>query len=79
MNDPSSSVATKCVPCICTTILGALVVVFAWWSVRWGAVILTVIGVLLILRGLVNQCCCATGACEAKTPQEPSATDQPAA
>ncbi len=75
MNEQNPSAVSKYAPCMCTTILGALVIVFAWWTVRWGAMILTVIGILLILRGLANQCCCASSSCGTKAPVKQSATD----
>ena len=79
MNEQNPSAVSKYVPCVCTTILGALVIVFAWWSVRWGAIVLTVIGVLLILRGLANQCCCASGSCGTNAPDEQNATESESA
>ena len=75
MNEQNPSAVSKYAPCVCTTILGALVIVFAWWSVRWGAIVLTVIGVLLVLRGLANQCCCAPGSCGTKAPEAQDASD----
>lgn len=51
------------VPCVCTIVLGLLVIVFAWWSIRWSPIILTILGALMIIRGLVNQCCCASASC----------------
>ncbi len=79
MNEQNASAVAKYVPCICTTILGALVIVFAWWPVRWGAIILTIIGVLLILRGLANQCCCAPGSCGTKREDQQNAADSASA
>ena len=74
MNEQNASAVAKYAPCICTTILGALVIVFAWWPVRWGGIVLTIIGVLLILRGLANQCCCAADSCATKAMDESSAS-----
>lgn len=48
----------KWFPCFCTMILGALVIVFAWWNVGWGNVALTILGALIIIKGLINKCCC---------------------
>lgn len=45
-------------PCFCTIILGALVIVFAWWQVAWGQIALTILGALIVIRGLINRCCC---------------------
>jgi hypothetical protein len=52
--------------CCCTVLLGALVIVFAWWKITWGAVALTVLGVAIILKELISQCCCADKACKSK-------------
>ena len=49
----------KWVPCFCTILMGILVIVFTWWKVSWGPIALTVIGALMIVRGLINKCCCA--------------------
>lgn len=48
----------KWYPCICTAVLGVLVIVFAWWQLSWGQIALTVLGALVILKGLINKCCC---------------------
>ncbi|HPQ81752.1 MAG TPA: hypothetical protein PLZ86_08550 [bacterium] len=48
----------KWLPCMCTVVLGILVIVFAWVSVSWGNIALTIIGAAVILRGLINKCCC---------------------
>lgn len=50
--------AGKWFPCLCTVVLGALVIVFTWWQVTWAATALTVIGALIIIKGLINKCCC---------------------
>lgn len=50
---------TKWMPCFCTLLLGILVIVFAWWQPSWGAIALSVIGALVIIRGLINKCCCS--------------------
>ena len=47
----------KWFPCICTIILGALVIVFTWWTLPWSRWALTVLGALVILKGLINKCC----------------------
>jgi hypothetical protein len=49
---------SKTKPCCCSVLLGVLVIVFAWWQVRWGAMALTVLGVLVILKTLIPSCCC---------------------
>lgn len=48
----------KWCPCICTAIMGVLVIVFAWWQVPWGRIALTILGALVILKGIINKCCC---------------------
>ncbi|EKD49985.1 MAG: hypothetical protein ACD_62C00691G0006 [uncultured bacterium] len=45
-------------PCFCTAILGLLVIVLAWWDFSWSGIALTIIGLLVIAKGLINQCCC---------------------
>ena len=52
--------------CCCTALIGALVIVFAWWKVSWGAIALTVLGVIIILKELTGKCCCSS-ACKPKT------------
>jgi len=47
-------------------ILGALVIVFAWWQVSWGAIALTVLGALIIIKDLIGQCCCSDKTCPPK-------------
>lgn len=49
----------KWFPCICTIVLGILVIIFTWISVSWAQVALTVVGGLTILKGIVGKCCCA--------------------
>ncbi|MBT3182244.1 MAG: hypothetical protein HN337_07045 [Deltaproteobacteria bacterium] len=49
----------KWTPCFCTAILGVLVVLFTWWTVSWGQIALTVLGALIVIRGLVGECCCS--------------------
>ena len=51
----------KC--CCCTATMGILVIVLAWCPVSWGAIALTVIGVLLIVKELVG-CCCRGKVCK---------------
>lgn len=53
-------------PCFCMAILGALVIVFAWWQVSWGAIALTVLGALIIIKDLIGQCCCSDKTCPPK-------------
>ena len=50
----------KFAPCCCTIILGIGVLVFTWWSVGWATTALTVIGILVILKGIIGKCCCST-------------------
>jgi len=52
--------------CYCTFLLGALVILFAWWKVTWGSIALTVLGVVIILKELVNMCCCQSKECKPK-------------
>ena len=51
----------KWAPCWCCVVMGVLVIVFAWLSVSWGAIALTVLGAAVVVRGIVNKCCCNTG------------------
>lgn len=45
-------------PCWCCVLLGVLAIVFAWWQVSWGPIALTAVGAAVILRGVINKCCC---------------------
>jgi hypothetical protein len=45
-------------PCCCGALLGALVIVFAWWEVSWAAIALTVLGAILVIKEFMNCCCC---------------------
>lgn len=47
----------KWYPCLCTILLGIAVIVFTWWSPSWARIALTIVGGLIILRGLINKCC----------------------
>ncbi len=47
--------------CWCNTILGILVIVFAWWATPWNNWILTVLGIIIVLIGLTGKCCCKAG------------------
>jgi hypothetical protein len=51
-------------PCCCKALLGALVILFAWWNVSWAAIALTVLGVLVILKEFVSCCCCKGKTCK---------------
>ena len=62
-NSAKQEMQTK--PCCCIAVVGALVVLFAWWKVTWGAIALTVLGVIIILKELIGQCCCSS-ACKSK-------------
>ena len=46
--------------CCCRFVLAILVIVFAWWSVSWAKIALTVLGALLAILALVGTCCCAS-------------------
>lgn len=43
--------------CFCRLILAILVIVFAWWTVSWAPVVLTIIGILLAILTLTGFCC----------------------
>jgi hypothetical protein len=45
-------------PCFCTILLGVLVIVFTWWHLSWSQWALTVLGGLVVLKGLIGACCC---------------------
>ena len=45
--------------CYCRFVLALLVIVFAWWSVSWAKIALTVLGGLLAVLALVGTCCCS--------------------
>jgi len=53
-------------PCWCKFVLGILVIVFAWWSVSWANIALTVIGAIIALLSLSGTCCCKDAKCEEK-------------
>jgi len=57
---------TKTKPCHCPVLIGALVIVFAWWPVSWGQVALTVLGVIIIAKDLIGRCGCSL-LCKPKT------------
>lgn len=57
---------TKKPCCCCTALIGACVIVLAWWQVSWGAIALTVLGVIIILKDLIGKCCCSS-VCKPKT------------
>lgn len=68
MENLTKPVENKRKPCCCTAFLGVLVIVFAWWKVAWGAMALTVLGILIIVKELVNSCCCSSSkACPPKS------------
>lgn len=48
----------KWYPCICTAVMGVLVILFTWWQLSWSRWALTILGVLVILKGIINRCCC---------------------
>lgn len=59
---------TKWLPCFCTILLGAAIIVFTWVTFDWSQILMTVLGGLVIVKGLVNKCCCCPtkGKCEGK-------------
>jgi len=46
--------------CCCAILLGGLVILFAWWKVTWGAIALTVLGIVIILKELISRCVCSS-------------------
>ena len=44
--------------CWCGVVLAILVIVFAWIDVSWAKYVLTVLGALLVIKGLSGKCCC---------------------
>ena len=52
--------------CCCTAMVGALVILFAWWKVGWGSIALTILGAVIILKDLIGRCCCSS-TCKPKT------------
>jgi hypothetical protein len=62
----------KTMPCFCTALFGILIIVFAWWKISWAPIALTVLGALVILKGLINKCCCSDLACKPKEGEESS-------
>ncbi len=46
--------------CYCRVVLSILVIVFAWLSVSWANIALTVLGALLAIQALAGACCCAS-------------------
>ena len=57
---------TKINPCHCTAGIGVLVIVLAWWHVSWGPIVLTILGVMLIIKDVRGKCGCASF-CKPKT------------
>ena len=53
--------------CCCTASLGVLVIVFAWWHVSWAPIALTILGLMIILKEVIHQCCCQNTECKPKT------------
>ena len=49
----------KVASCFCTIFIGIAIIVFAWWKLSWAPIALTVLGVLVILKGIINKCCCS--------------------
>jgi hypothetical protein len=44
--------------CWCGTLLGVLVIVFAWWHVAWAPIALTIAGAVIVLKEATGLCCC---------------------
>ena len=65
--------------CWCRFVLAVLVIVFAWWSVPWARIALTVLGGLLAVTALVGTCCCTSmaksKACKAEPENEQEAAN----
>ena len=55
--------------CFCKIVLGALVIVFAWWTVSWANIALTVIGAIIVIMSFWGGCCCK-GKCECEKKDE---------
>ena len=58
--EDTSKQETKTKPCCCMALVGILVILFAWWKVSWGAIALTILGVVIILKEWIYRCCCST-------------------
>jgi hypothetical protein len=52
--------------CYCAAVIGAVVIVLAWWHVSWGPIVLTILGVMLIIKDVRGKCGCASF-CKPKT------------
>lgn len=49
----------KTKPCCCMALVGVFVIVFAWWQVSWGAIALTILGAVILVKELFHcGCCC---------------------
>ena len=44
--------------CWCGVVLAVLVIIFAWIDASWASIVLTILGVLLVIKALVGKCCC---------------------
>ena len=57
--------------CWCNVVLAILVIVFAWVAAPWTKIALTIVGALLVLKGLGGKCCCEEmmAKCEEKADQ----------
>ena len=60
--------------CYCRVVLSILVIVFAWLTVSWANIALTVLGALLAIQALAGACCCASKT-EAKAAPEPPTSE----
>ena len=64
MEDTTKQEAKK--SCYCTAVIGVAVIVLAWWQPSWGALALTVLGAILIIKDIKGKCGCAMF-CKPKT------------
>ncbi|MFH1208466.1 MAG: hypothetical protein V1673_02765 [Candidatus Omnitrophota bacterium] len=66
MMEDTTKQETKGNACHCVAGIGALVIVLAWWQPSWGAIALTILGVMLIIKDVKDKCGCAF-VCKPKT------------
>lgn len=50
----------KWIPCCCTILLGIAIIVFTWVTFSWTQILMTVLGALVIVKGLASGCCCCS-------------------
>jgi len=53
--------------CYCGSVLGILVIAFAWVDASWASIALTVLGALVAAKALGGACCCAAKKEDAKS------------